>query len=80
VERDRKDPAEDSLPVTAELGDEGGSYGDATLQAETFKGARGNTRVDPKTVAAPARDAERLEPDADSRGPAEDAVKYPTEE
>jgi hypothetical protein len=43
----------EKLPVTAELGDEGGSYGDATLQAETFEGTAGNPRVDPKRVGSP---------------------------
>jgi hypothetical protein len=44
---DRKD---DKLPVTAEVGGEGGSYAEATQQAETFKGAAGNRRIDPKSV------------------------------
>jgi len=38
--RDRK------LPVTAEVGGEGGSYADATVQAETFSGPEGNPRAD----------------------------------
>ena len=46
-----RDPVEDKLPVTAELGDEGGSYGDATVQAETMKGE--NPRVDPKRAGPP---------------------------
>jgi hypothetical protein len=45
---DRRD---DRLPVTAEVGGEGGSYAEATQQAETFKGAAGNRRIDPKSVA-----------------------------
>ena len=44
------DRLDKKLPVTAEVGGEGGSYADATLQAETFKGAGGNERVDPKLV------------------------------
>ena len=44
------DRLEKKLPVTAEVGGEGGSYADATVQAETFKGAGGNERVDPKLV------------------------------
>ncbi|MGH9309693.1 MAG: hypothetical protein ACRD1U_09990 [Vicinamibacterales bacterium] len=63
------------LPVTAELGDEGGSYGDATNQAETFKGATGNPVVDPKRVGPIARDADASEPD---RSP-EDEIKHATE-
>jgi hypothetical protein len=34
------------LPVTAEVGGEGGSYADATVQAETFSGPEGNPRAD----------------------------------
>jgi hypothetical protein len=34
------------LPVTAEVGGEGGSSAEATLQAETFSGPEGNPRVD----------------------------------
>lgn len=54
---DKDDGRDDKLPVTAELGDEGGSYGDATVQAETFKGEAGNPRVDPKRVAATGQEA-----------------------
>jgi hypothetical protein len=35
------------LPVTAEVGGEGGSYADATLQDATFSGPEGNQRVHP---------------------------------
>jgi hypothetical protein len=43
----------DKLPVTAEVGGEGGSYADATLQRETFSGPEGNPRVEsPATSAA----------------------------
>jgi hypothetical protein len=41
------------LPVTAEVGGEGGSYADATAQDATFSGPEGNERVDP-TIAADA--------------------------
>ena len=47
----KPDPVDGKLPVTAELGDEGGSYGDATVQAETMKGE--NPRVDPKRARPP---------------------------
>ena len=53
--------ADEKLPVTAELGDEGGSYGDATMQAETMKGE--NPRVDPKLVGPPANVAGAAVPD-----------------
>jgi hypothetical protein len=66
---------EDTLPVTAELGDEGGSYGDATNQAETFKGATGNDVVDPKRVGATAQETGASNPAA---GP-DDEVKHATE-
>ena len=48
----RDDSADQKLPITAELGDEGGSYGDASVQAETMKGE--NPRVDPKLAGPPA--------------------------
>lgn len=38
---------EHKLPITAEVGGEGGSNADATLQAETFSGPEGIPRVDP---------------------------------
>jgi hypothetical protein len=44
------DRTADKLPVTAEVGDEGGSYADATKGAETFNGAAGNSRIDQKGV------------------------------
>jgi hypothetical protein len=74
MEKDPLSPDE-KLPVTAELGDEGGSYGDATNQAETFKGATGNPVIDPKRVAPPPRDSEASHPD---RSP-EDDIKHATE-
>jgi hypothetical protein len=49
----KRDPQPDhpqpdrQLPVTAEVGGEGGSYAESTLQAETFSGPGGNPRVDP---------------------------------
>jgi hypothetical protein len=39
------------LPVTAEVGGEGGSYADATVQAETFSGPQGNLRADAGVLA-----------------------------
>ena len=69
------DNLEDKLPVTAELGDEGGSYGDATNQAETFRGGRGNPRVDPKRAGPSPRSADADAADAQ----AGDLVKHADE-
>ena len=49
---DPEQSGDQKLPVTAEVGGEGGSYADATLQAETFSGPRGNRRVDPEREAS----------------------------
>ena len=65
------------LPVTAEVGGEGGSYADPTLQAETFSGPAGNPRVDPK-AAASANGAE-LPPADRAAGDTEDLVKNATD-
>ncbi len=48
--QDQNDPADRKLPVTAEVGGEGGSYADATNQVETFSGPTGNERVDAALV------------------------------
>ncbi len=56
------DATRSELPVTAEVGDEGGSYADATQQVETFSGVFGNRRVDPKKIGA-AADASKPQPD-----------------
>ena len=52
--RDIEESGGHKLPVTAEVGGEGGSYADATQQAETFTGAAGNPRVDPKRIVRPS--------------------------
>ena len=59
------DRADTALPVTGEVGSEGGSYADPTTQVAEFTGDLGRT-------------AESAEPD---KGDAHtgDAVKYPTE-
>jgi hypothetical protein len=54
------DRAQAKLPVTAEVGGEGGSYADATVQVDTFKGGAGNERIDPKRVGAVGRQAEEM--------------------
>jgi hypothetical protein len=73
---DRKD---EKLPVTAEVGGEGGSYADATQQAETLKGAAGNPRVDPKTVAASEGDLTNAAADGEQVLDASEMVKHATE-
>lgn len=59
------DRADKKLPVTGEVGSEGGSYADPTYQVSEFDGDVGRT-------------AEAAEPE---KGDAEtgDAIKYPTE-
>lgn len=44
--KEEKPEPDQKLPVTAEVGGEGGSYADATMQAETFSGPEGNPRAD----------------------------------
>jgi hypothetical protein len=59
------DRADKKLPVTGEIGSEGGSYGDPTLQVSTFDGDLG-------------RSAEAFEPETvGSDGT--DVLKYPSE-
>lgn len=74
---DKDNAAQPKLPITAELGDEGGSYGDATVQAETFSGASGNPRVDPKRVARGGAQAVASQGEQLRESP--DAVKHATE-
>jgi hypothetical protein len=54
-----------SLPVTGEVGSEGGSYADPTVQVPTFKEDLG-------------RIAENAEPGKVQSGP-EDVIRYPNE-
>lgn len=64
-------PLPGKLPVTAEIGSEGGSYADATVQAETFGGT--NDPEEPQIL----RDTP---PNDDTQeSPAEGMRKYPTE-
>ncbi len=76
---DKDHRAEDKLPVTAEVGDEGGSYSDATMQAETFKGARGNRRVDPKQAAAAVGPAGVIASQGEQMRETDDIVKHATD-
>lgn len=75
------DRADKTLPVTAEVGDEGGSYADPTNQAETFAGPEGNRRVDADRVAAapPGRVAGGVSSEARQDHDDEPGVKHATE-
>jgi hypothetical protein len=68
------DRADKTLPVTAEVGDEGGSYADPATQVETFSGPDGNPRVDQARIAGAGAVAAAAEPVAD-----DDVVKHATE-
>ena len=63
AQNDRK--TDKSLPVTGEVGSEGGSYADPTAQVTTFKEDLG-------------RVAENAEPDKVESG-TDDILRYPTE-
>ena len=69
----------DKLPVTAEVGGEGGSYAEATQQAETFKGAAGNRRIDPKSVAEADGDLADAAADGEQVLGTAESVKHATE-
>jgi hypothetical protein len=73
------DPIDEKLPVTAELGSEGGSYGDGALQAETLRGASGNPRVDPKRVAPLGGEAAAAAAEGEQVRDSADEVKHATE-
>jgi hypothetical protein len=73
------DRTNDKLPVTAEVGGEGGSYADATQQAETFKGAAGNRRVDPKSVTDADGDLINGAAEGEQVRESADLVKHATE-
>ena len=76
--KNHDDLAETKLPVTAELGDEGGSYGDGAVQAETLKGVLGNERVDPKRAGPPGTNTATASEGEPARGPGE-VIKHATE-
>ena len=71
--------ADEKLPVTGELGGEGGSFGDGTVQAETFKGAFGNDRVDPKRVGPAEGDAAAAAEEGEQVRSPDAEVKHATE-
>ena len=64
-------PRPEKLPVTAEVGSEGGSYADATVQAETFGGTTEPDEPEILPETAPNHDT--------PESPAEGMRKYPTE-
>lgn len=66
----KDEQSEQKLPVTAEVGGEGGSYADPTTQVATFDGNVPN-------AGEPATDTQDPEPDESS--PAENIRKYPSE-
>jgi hypothetical protein len=72
-----KDHLDTRLPITAELGDEGGSFGDATLQTETLSGSADNPRIDPKRVT-PGEEAPPPGSEGE-RARESDTVKHATE-
>ena len=73
------DRADKALPVTAEVGGEGGSYADATVQAETFKGASGNLRADQKAIPGPDGDQAAAAAEGEQVRDTGEAVKHATE-
>ena len=73
------DRADKSLPVTAEVGGEGGSYADPTMQVETFGGVRGNRRVDANQVAGADGDATAVATEGEQVRDTDEMVKHATE-
>ena len=63
------DPAKSSLPVTAEVGAEGGSFADAAMQIATFRGNEPRRDVPMQEGSQPERDEH----------PAGGMRRYPTE-
>jgi hypothetical protein len=66
-----KDRTDRKLPVTGEVGSEGGSFADATLQVSTFEGDLAQNAEVGET--AEAAEPEKVESDAS------DVTKYPNE-
>lgn len=75
----RDDLDDTKLPVTAELGDEGGSYGDGAVQAETLKGVLGNPTIDPKRAGPAASEGPPAAGEGGQVPDADDEVKHATE-
>jgi hypothetical protein len=76
---DTDDRTAASLPVTAEVGGEGGSFADATVQEASTKGRlpRTGSRGDAETASRPVR-SESVTANAEE-DVKEGAAKYPTE-
>ena len=77
---DTHDRRRASLPVTAEVGDEGGSFADPTTQVATFEGELGRcgSEGDAGTASRPVR-SESLSANVDE-DVRKGIVKYPNEE
>jgi hypothetical protein len=73
------DRIDKTLPVTAEVGGEGGSYADATVQADTFKGGKGTGRIDPKAVHGADADQTAVAAEGEQVRDTGDLVKHATE-
>ena len=73
------DRADKTLPVTAEVGGEGGSYADPTIQAETFAGSKGNPRVEQKAVPGADGRAAAVAAEGEQVADTGDVVKHATE-
>jgi hypothetical protein len=69
--KDEKPRPGRKLPVTAEVGGEGGSYADAAMQAETFSGPEGNPRADLTVLGTAGEDEPAVDDEA--------VVKHATE-
>ena len=69
----------DKLPVTAEVGDEGGSYADATQQAETVEGGARNPRGDQLGVVRPDGDLAAAASEGEQVRDTGELVKHATE-
>jgi len=78
------DRANVALPVTAEVGGEGGSYADATTQVATFQGALdqvdGDAGAASAATAATRDDAVASSETSSGPDPADGMLRYPTED
>jgi hypothetical protein len=77
---DRPENPSDALPVTAEVGGEGGSYGDAASRQSRERPADGPDRVRNETVTDIVGNVTRLpEQREEAASPADDLRPPPTE-
>jgi hypothetical protein len=77
--KNHDDPADTKLPVTAELGGEGGSYGDGAIQAETMNGVFGNPTIDAKRAGPAAGQASAAAVEGEQVLDADEEVRHATE-